>query len=87
MDKITLGDKVKDTVTGFTGIAIGKTRWLHGCNRIIVQPEVDKDGKMVEYASFDEPQLEIVEYGAIAIGTTETGGYDISITPKNEFGR
>jgi len=56
--KINLGDKVKDTVTGFKGIAIARTIWLHGCARITVQPEgVQKDGKLYETQVFDEPQL------------------------------
>lgn len=51
MSKINLGDKVKDSVTGFSGIAIGRTTWLHGCDRITVQPEgVDKQGKLVVIA-------------------------------------
>ncbi len=33
---IELGDKVRDTVTGFTGIAIGRAKWLYGCDRIVV---------------------------------------------------
>lgn len=59
---IELGSKVKDKVTGFTGIAIGETRWLHGCLRYTVQPqERDKDGKIKECTSFDEPQLIVLE--------------------------
>lgn len=58
---IELGSKVRDRVTGFTGIAIGETRWLVGCLRITVQPqELDKDGKQKDAASFDEPQLEVL---------------------------
>jgi hypothetical protein len=55
---IELGSKVRDKVTGFEGIAIGETRWLHGCLRYTVQPqELDKDGNQKATASFDEPQL------------------------------
>lgn len=55
---IELGSRVKDKVTGFEGIAIGETRWLHGCLRYTVQPEgVDKDGNQKPTAAFDEPQL------------------------------
>lgn len=58
---VNLGDKVKDLVTGFTGIAVGKTTWLYGCHRISVQPLVDKEGKMVDALTFDEPQLEVIK--------------------------
>jgi len=59
---IELGSKVKDKITGFTGIAIGETRWLHGCLRYTVQPQDrDKDGKQKDTAAFDEPQLIVLE--------------------------
>lgn len=63
--KIELGDKVKDTVTGFTGIAVARTTWLYGCDRILVQPLVDKDGKIPEDRAFDEMGLSIIKVGAV----------------------
>jgi hypothetical protein len=62
---VNLGDKVKDVVTGLTGIAVGRTQYLQGCTRVAVQPQELKDGKPVEASWFDEPQLEIIEAGAI----------------------
>ena len=58
---IPLGAKVKDIITGFEGKAIGRTEWLTGCITISVQPMVDKDGKIPESRSIDEPTLEVVE--------------------------
>jgi hypothetical protein len=59
---IELGSKVRDKVTGFEGIAIGETRWLHGCLRYTVQPQaLDKDGKQRDVAAFDEPQLIVLQ--------------------------
>lgn len=58
---VNLGNKVRDTITGFTGIAISRTIFLQGCDRIAVQPPVGKDGTLPEYQHFDEPQLEILE--------------------------
>ncbi len=84
---IELGDKVKDKVSGFTGIAIGVTKWLHGCNRIIVQPVVGKDGKYPDNASFDEPQLEVVSKKKVPKGDGKTGGSPINIKEKNLSGR
>lgn len=72
--EIKLGDKVKDKVTGFKGIAIGVTTWLHGCKRIAVQPQELKDGKPIDALSFDEPQLEMIESEKIKTGSRETGG-------------
>lgn len=55
---IELGDKVKDSVSGFIGIAISRHSYLQGCDRISVQPPFDKkQNKLPENQSFDEPQL------------------------------
>ena len=81
--KINLGDEVRDTVSGFKGIAIGRTAWLHGCDRIIVKPKgINKDGKTFEQESFDEPQLEVVGKKKVKEGNHKTGGYDIKVTQK-----
>ncbi len=59
---IELGDKVKDLVTGFCGIAVARTEWLYGCNRITIQPDVlDKEGEIYDGIAFDEPQLIILQ--------------------------
>lgn len=57
---IQLGSTVKDTITGFSGIAVGRSTWLYGCVRIIVQTQELKDGKPIEPQWFDESQLEIM---------------------------
>jgi hypothetical protein len=57
---IKLGQKVKDTITDMEGIAIGRTEYLNGCIRILVQPRQLKDGVPVDAVWIDEPQLEIV---------------------------
>lgn len=62
MANIQLGDEVKDSITGFKGIAIGRTTWLTGCDRIMVQPKgINKEGKIYEPQSFDEGTLELVK--------------------------
>jgi len=42
---IKLGKKVKDVVTGLTGIATGKAEYLNGCVQIFIEPKLNKDGK------------------------------------------
>ena len=54
---VKLGEKVKDTVTGFRGIATGRYVFLNGCIRIEVTPEELKDGKPIEQVVFDEQRL------------------------------
>lgn len=71
--RIELGDVVVDTITGFTGVVIGDTKWLHGCRRLSVQPRELKDGKPIDFITIDEPQLRLVE-AEVATGTSDTGG-------------
>lgn len=68
----SLGDRVKDKITGMTGIATGRCAWLYGCVRYAVQPEkLDKDNKSGEPVWFDEPQLLLVKAAAVP-GRDET---------------
>jgi hypothetical protein len=86
MNKVKLGDQVKDKVSGFTGIIVSQHDYLNGCTRFSLQPSVDKDGKLPDTATFDEPQLEIVEVDVAESEPKEgrTGGpekYSDSIRP------
>lgn len=53
MDKL-FGKMVRDKVTGFTGIAIGKTKWMFGCDQYCVSPLVDNEGKKRDSEWFDK---------------------------------
>jgi hypothetical protein len=64
---VELGQKVRDKVSGFEGIAVCRHIYLEGCERISVQPLVDKEGKLPEAATFDEPQLEVIEDTEISL--------------------
>ena len=52
---IKLGDKVKDSITGISGIAIARCEYLYGCVQIGV--EYAKDGAP-ETTYFDEQRLD-----------------------------
>ncbi len=65
--KTNLGDKVKDVVTGFEGIAVAKTRYL---NQPVVLVAVQsttqtKDGVPVKEQWFNQPMLDVIKAGAI----------------------
>jgi hypothetical protein len=61
-----LGDRVKDPISGFSGIVTAETTWLYGCRRVgVVSESLDKDGKPTEQQWFDEAQLELVRPGVI----------------------
>lgn len=59
--EVELGDVVQDNITGFKGVAVSVTQWIHGCRRIGIQPMEMHDGKPIEALSFDEPQLLIIQ--------------------------
>lgn len=72
--KIDLGDVARDDITGFQGVVICVSKWLHGCERLTLQPEgLDKEGQPHKAASFDEPQLSLMKK-KVAPTTGNTGG-------------
>ena len=70
---VKLGDRVRDEVSGFVGVVVSEHNYLNGCRRLSVQPKVDKDGKLPEIQSFDDPQLKLVEE-EVAERDNTTGG-------------
>ena len=63
---IKLGSRVKDKISGFTGIATARTEYIYGCARVVVDSEeTDNDGKVKDGKYFDEQQLEVVEENVI----------------------
>jgi hypothetical protein len=55
---VKLGTKVKDSITGFEGIATSRTEYLYGCVRVCVEPQGLHDGKPIDPMFFDEQRLE-----------------------------
>jgi hypothetical protein len=55
-EKIELGSVVTDSVTGFEGIVTARAEYVTGCNQLLVQPRVKKNGDFVESRWFDEPR-------------------------------
>ena len=71
---IQLGDAVKDTVSGFSGIAVSEHIYLQGCKRITVQPKIDKTGKLPETQTFDEPQLMVLKVKKVIVKKAKKSG-------------
>jgi hypothetical protein len=80
--KFDVGDKVKDTITGFSGIVVYRTQWLNNCNTYGVAPQELKDGIPVKNQHFDEPQLLMVDKESIK-KSQGTGGPDRKIQRTN----
>ena len=71
---VELGDQVIDAVTGFSGIALARTTWLHGCDRITIQPRVDRKGEVPGMEVFDEPQIKVTKRAVVKSQGIDTGG-------------
>jgi hypothetical protein len=56
-----LGSRVKDRVTGFSGVVTTVGFDLYGCIQGVVNPGVDKDGKPQDSQWFDVNRLIVLE--------------------------
>ena len=74
--KPTLGDLVRDRITGFEGIVVAETKWLNQCVRLTVTSRKLKDDQKVADMSFDITDVELLEKDPL-------GYYD---HPKNTGG-
>ena len=81
---INLGDKVRDTITGFEGICTGRTVYLNGCISINVEGALKKDGERSS-EWFDEQRIEFVERNAFRRQPSEAmaGGPTHSDPPRD----
>jgi hypothetical protein len=62
---INLGDKVKESVTGFSGTVTGIADYLTGCSQACVQPGTDEKGAWQEARWFDVDRLATIEARAV----------------------
>jgi hypothetical protein len=53
------GVHVIDRISGFKGVITCRMDSITGCNRYLVEPQVDKDGKKIEAWWLDEHCLEV----------------------------
>lgn len=58
MSEITLGKTYRDIVTGFVGVAMVKSQYLTGCDTVGLCPKVGPDGKVLDWAYFDQSRVE-----------------------------
>ena len=73
-ETVVLGQRYRDPVSGWEGIAVCFHSYMFGCRRVTVAGK-DSDGKPDEY-TFDEPQLENSQEGPPLTVTplAKTGG-------------
>lgn len=62
MFKFDLGLELKDTITGFQGVAMARTEYLTGCNHYGLQSrDQRKDGQPIDWVYFNESRLTVVD--------------------------
>lgn len=72
---IELGDKVKDKISGFTGITVGKIEYINGCIQFGVKASVGiKNEAPKDIYWIDEKELSIIKKQAVKIEMKRTGG-------------
>ena len=74
----TLGSTVRDSITGFQGVAVCRTEHLYGCIHVGVQKAgTDKDGGVHKAEFFDEQRLTVITPGEPVVSpdsTAKSGG-------------
>lgn len=79
-----LGKKVKDSVTGLTGIATARIEYMNGCVQYMIQPKVVKDGVPAKAEWYDAQQVKLVATKRV-VKKGNTGGSPPRSVPH--FGR
>lgn len=79
---LEFGDKVRDKVTEFEGIIVGKAQYSNGCNKYAVQgAKMKEDGRPSGWEWIDAQQVELVEAGVVTFGDVEPGGGPMQTPP------
>lgn len=74
-DEIKLGDKVKDTITGYSGVCTAIITFLNGCRRIGIQGKgLDKNNLPVDPYYVDETTVVLVKKQVEKTKQAEKGG-------------
>jgi len=74
VEKIEIGDTVKDTITGFKGIVMAEIQYMYGCKQYQVTPKCDENGARLKSDWIDEPQLKLIKKGKKAKTPPRHGG-------------
>lgn len=75
--KAEFGLVYRDRITGFSGIATGRTEYISGCTQVLIAPRVDDNGAFRESQWFDEQRLELMPgANVIELDNGETPGAD-----------
>lgn len=79
-EPIKLGEKYRDTISGFEGVATARTEYLYGCVRIVLEGGGLKEDGTPKDCYFDEQRLERLDTSRPA-RTATSGGPQGSVVP------
>ena len=82
---VKLGSRVKDWITGFQGIAIGRVEYLYGCSQILIIPETLKEDNVRESKWFDEQRVLLIEEIPVFVSelsSATAGGDELPTEPS-----
>lgn len=83
-----LGHRVRDRVTGYTGVVASICFDLYGCVQAVVNPGIDKDGKLQDSNWFDvnrlvvETEKPVMEVPNFDFGPVAQGNHGPAEKPK-----
>lgn len=65
--EIKLGDKVKDLITGYTGIVVARSKFINGCIQYSVAGKIKLGEKFPELGdpAIDEMNLKVIEKNVV----------------------
>lgn len=73
--EIQLGDRVKDSISGFTGIAQGHALYRFGCAQFLITPDrLKDDGTELASSWFDEQRVVLLDKLSPATPAPPSGG-------------
>jgi hypothetical protein len=84
---IKLGDRVRDRISGLTGIVTGFHTYLYGCERASITPEEHKDGKPAESFVVDAAQCVLEKATAVAGYAPQDLSAERPAGPRNDPAR
>jgi hypothetical protein len=71
---ITLGEKYRDTITGFEGTVTARSEFLSGCVRYLIEGQMNPDSTASSEFWFDEQRLVAIESNDKPKATATAGG-------------
>ena len=74
MNKVQLGDKVKDRYTGFIGTVVSKTEFVNGCIQCGIVAKMKSKDQVPAELDIDEQSLEVITPKKKPVVKKETNG-------------